>query len=132
MKTGTSSLMDGKNYKQRNFVFSDDHSVDINEMVDQVTNIEKLAEEQSKILGWGEYQGLSEQNGFKDAYINGFNKAKENLYTKQHLIDLVQSLKDYTHESHTILGHDEREASEFVETFIDIFLLKNHMKQQEP
>lgn len=35
----------------------------------------------------------------------------------QRLIDLVQSLKDYTHESHAILGHDEREASEFVEIF---------------
>lgn len=33
---------------------------------------------------------------------------------KQHMIDLVQSLKDYTHESHNILGHDEREAYEFV------------------
>jgi hypothetical protein len=29
----------------------------------------------------------------------------------------VQGLKDYTHESHTILGHDEREASEFVDIF---------------
>ena len=61
--------------------------------------------------------------------INVFEQAKE--MEKQRMIELVQSLKDYTHESHTILGHDEREASEFVETFIDVFLLKNHIKQQE-
>jgi len=133
MRTNTSSLMDGKYYKENKVMRIDD----INAMADADIreNEQKLlleaAEKQSKILGWGEYQGLSEQNGFKDAYINGYNKAKENLYTKQDLIDLVQSLKDYTHESHTILGHDEREASEFVETFIDIFLLKNHMKQQD-
>jgi hypothetical protein len=36
---------------------------------------------------------------------------------KEQMIDLVQSLKDYTHESHIILGHDEREASEFVEIY---------------
>lgn len=40
------------------------------------------------------------------------------LYTESDLIDLVQSLKDYTHESHSILGHDEREAREFVEIFL--------------
>jgi len=93
MKTGTSSLMDGKDYQQRKVMRIDD----INAMADaDITKNET-----------------------------------ETLYTKQDMIDLVQSLKDYTHESHTILGHDEREASEFVETFIDIFLLKNHMKQQE-
>ena len=44
-----------------------------------------------------------------------FQIAKE--MENQRLINLVQSLKDYTHESHAILGHDERDASEFVETF---------------
>ena len=36
---------------------------------------------------------------------------------KERMIQLVQGLKDYTHESHTILGYDEREASEFVDIF---------------
>ena len=36
---------------------------------------------------------------------------------KERMIQLVQGLKDYTHESHTILGHDERDASEFVDIF---------------
>lgn len=40
-------------------------------------------------------------------------------YTKQDLIDLVQSLKDYTHESRNILGNDEREAEEFVNIFLN-------------
>jgi hypothetical protein len=131
MKTGTSSLMDGKDYQQRKVIRIDDINAMADADIRENEQLEKLAEGQSKILGWGEYQGSSEQTGFKDAYINGYSKAKETLYTKQHLIDLVQSLKDYTYESHTILGHDEREASEFVETFIDVFLLKNHIKQQE-
>ncbi len=36
---------------------------------------------------------------------------------KEQMIQLVQGLKDYTREPHTILGHDEREASEFVDIF---------------
>jgi hypothetical protein len=56
--------------------------------------------------------------GYKEA--QGQYEAKETLYyTKQDMIDLVQGLKDYTKESHTILGHDEREASEFVDIFLD-------------
>jgi hypothetical protein len=57
--------------------------------------------------------------GYKEAQAQ--YEAKETFYTKQDLIDLVQSLKDYTHESHTILGHDEREASEFVEIYLNPF-----------
>lgn len=76
MKTGTSSLMDGRDYKQNKVM--------------RIDNINELAEEQSKILGWGEYQGLSEQNGFKDAYINGYNKAKETLYTKEQVMDAIR------------------------------------------
>jgi hypothetical protein len=47
MKTNTSSLMDGKDYKKRNFVFSDDHSVDANKMV---SSIDWLAEQQSQLF----------------------------------------------------------------------------------
>jgi hypothetical protein len=56
---------------------------------------------------------------YKHGFIDGYNKAKETYYTKQDLIDLVESLKDYTKESHTILGHDSRESSEFVDIFLD-------------
>ena len=44
-----------------------------------------------------------------------YQQAKE--MEKERMIQLVQGLKDYTHESHTILGYDEREASEFVDIF---------------
>ena len=88
--------------------------------------IEKLAELESEVQGWGKYTGLSEQNGIKESYINGFNKAKEYFYTKQDLIDLVESLKDYTKESHTILGHDDRDASEFVNIFLDYTNYQNN------
>lgn len=39
-------------------------------------------------------------------------------YNKQDLIDLVDDLKNYTAESHTILGHDDRDAREFVDIFL--------------
>jgi hypothetical protein len=56
-------------------------------------------------------EGKSEFTDAHDILI----KAKE--MEKDRMIQLVQGLKDYTHESHTILGHDEREASEFVDIF---------------
>jgi len=40
------------------------------------------------------------------------------MYREQ-LTNLVQSLMDYTAESHNILGHDDREASEFVDIFLN-------------
>ena len=42
--------------------------------------------------------------------------AKEKL--EEMLCDLVEQLKDYTHQSKSILGHDEREPIEFVEIFL--------------
>jgi len=40
-------------------------------------------------------------------------------FTRQDMINLVESLKDYTYESNNILGNDEREASEFVDLFLE-------------
>lgn len=49
-------------------------------------------------------------------FINSlFDKAKQ--MEREQMIELVQQLKDYTRESRNILGHDEREASEFVDIF---------------
>ena len=50
---------------------------------------------------------------FEQAYI------KAQAIEKENMINLVQALKNYTHESHTILGHDEREAEEFVDIFLN-------------
>jgi hypothetical protein len=51
--------------------------------------------------------------------MTAIETAKEMLYQEQ--IDLVQHLKDYTYESHNILGFDDREASEFVDIFNQTF-----------
>lgn len=40
-------------------------------------------------------------------------------FSHQDLIDLVQAIKDYTYESGGVLGYDEREASEFVDIFLN-------------
>ena len=62
---------------------------------------------------------VREVHQYKLGLEDGYNKAKETFYNKQDLIDLVQGLKDYTKESHTILGHDDREPSEFVNIFLN-------------
>jgi hypothetical protein len=46
-------------------------------------------------------------------------KEAMDIYAKEIMIQLVDDLKAYTHESHTILGHDEREPIEFVEIFLN-------------
>jgi len=51
--------------------------------------------------------------------INNDKELGEAKFLKKDLIDLVQQLKDYTHESHNILGHDERSAEEFVDLFLN-------------
>lgn len=51
----------------------------------------------------------------------------EKSFNRDDLIQLAQDLKDYTLESKNILGHDEREASDFV----DIFLSNREVKNKE-
>jgi len=51
-----------------------------------------------------------------NCYEKLIKQAKE--MEKQMLCDLVEQLKDYTNESKSILGHDEREPVEFVEIFL--------------
>ena len=53
----------------------------------------------------------------RELTVEDWKQAKE--MEKDRMIQLVQGLKDYTHESHTILGHDERYASEFVDIFYE-------------
>lgn len=94
-------------------------NIDISKLVDNVEVLAKIHAESA----WGDYyNNLSEISGVlsvgeisqKD-YISGYNKAKETYqYTKKDMIDLINSLKDYTRESDNILGHDERDAEEFL------------------
>jgi hypothetical protein len=75
----------------------------------QKSAVEWYAEEYAK---YREAPWKYVKKGGKEAILE---QAKE--MENRMLIDLVQSLKDYTRESHNILGFDEREASEFVEIF---------------
>ena len=87
---------------------------DINAMADaDIRENERLEELAEEVYG----KGVKED--YEEGFVDGYNKAKETLYTKQDLIELVQKLKDYTKESHTILGHDDRDAIEFVDIFLD-------------
>lgn len=52
-----------------------------------------------------------------EAYAEYRVKA-ENLFTKQDMCNLIQSLKNYTREGNVILGFDEREPEEFLEIFL--------------
>ena len=109
MKTKTSSLMDGKDYQQRKVMRIDDINAMADTDIRENEQLEKLAEGQSKILGWGEFKGLSEHNGFKDAYINGYNKAKETLYTKEQLMEVIElaRLIDYNGSNDYYMSEDE-------------------------
>jgi hypothetical protein len=84
--------------------------------------VEKLAGDYA--LNRGVSKGIEQR--MIDGFMAGYNKAKETLYTKQDLIDLVQGLKDYTNESKSILGHDDREPSEFVDIFLDYTNYQNN------
>lgn len=49
-------------------------------------------------------------------FNNGFTEARKlNEFNKYDIINLIESLKDYTHESNSILGHDERTAEDIFE-----------------
>ena len=88
-------------------------------LIEQLTEVERKNWINKKILSIG-------KNTLAERTFNGIiNQAKE--MEKEQMVLLVQSLKEYTHESHTILGHDEREASEFV----DIFLNKQFEEEPE-
>jgi hypothetical protein len=56
------------------------------------------------------------KNSLQEKEFNELVKQAKEM-EKQRMIDLVQRLKDYTRESHNVLGFDEREACEFVELF---------------
>jgi intergrase/recombinase len=51
-------------------------------------------------------------------YWNELLVQAKQIQEKQ-LCDLVEQLKDYTLESNSVLGHDEREPKEFVEIFLN-------------
>ena len=54
------------------------------------TSLEKLAELESQVQGWGVYDNTSEQYAIKQAYINGYNKDRENLYTEEQVKEAIR------------------------------------------
>ena len=40
-------------------------------------------------------------------------------WTDQDMLDLIEGLMDYTHESHTVLGHDGRDAEYYFNLFVE-------------
>jgi hypothetical protein len=58
------------------------------------------------------------------SYINSLLKLENvvcsttEVFTKEELVEFAQELKDYTRESHSILGHDDRDAEEFVSLYL--------------
>ena len=94
-------------------------------------NPEMNFSEESNKLKESEFQKTAYSDEVKDERINITSKSESDsimlgniendteMFTKKDLIDLVEGLKHYTHESRTILGLDEREAVEFVDIFLD-------------
>lgn len=69
------------------------HIVDTNEMADQVTDIENLAEEvylehENNDLLYGE--SLQLIHAYKAGIVDGYNKAKETLYTEEQLREAME------------------------------------------
>jgi len=82
------------------------------EMVeDDVEKLAKIEYPSPKIPDISKTYSLERQ-----AFKRGYKKATKK-YSEDDLIDLVKQLKDYTCESHNILGHDERDAKDFVDIF---------------
>jgi hypothetical protein len=89
MKTGTSSLMDGKDYQQRKVMRIDD----VNEMADsnirENEQVEKLAGDYA--LNRGVSKGIEQR--MIDGFMAGYNKAKETLYTEEQVLQLLLRLQ---------------------------------------
>lgn len=62
-----------------------------------------------------EFQSFDGITPFIQDIVKSYHKEK----MREVLIEFCEQLKDYTSESRTILGHDEREASEFVDIYLN-------------
>jgi len=56
---------------------------------------------------------------YESGYKKGFEDAQENRWTNQDMLDLITGLLNYTHESHTVLGHDGRDAEYYFNLFVE-------------
>jgi hypothetical protein len=106
MRTGTSSLMDGKDYQQRKVIRIDD----INAMADaDIRANEKLAEKvylehENNDLLYGD--SLELRLAYKAGVVDGYNKAKETLYTEEQVREAMEFAR----------GHSKMTDTQFIET----------------
>ena len=72
---------------------------------------------ENSAVEWFNQELVDRQNGNGDSRSRDeiFEQAKE--MEKEQKILLVERLMEYTKESQSVLGNDEREASEFVDIF---------------
>ena len=105
------NLHDKNNYKK--VIATNNPNIDLPQVIDEV---EELAKKSWGVLSGGLNLGKSEKLYWVGGFQHGYNKSQEtHSYSKEDMLNLIQSLKDYTHESHSILGQDEREPIEFLE-----------------
>jgi hypothetical protein len=78
---------------------------------------EKYANDWEEIHSELDYVNITPIEVSKIDFVHGAKWQAERMYSEEDMIDLVEQLKDYTKESHTILGHDKRDAKEFVNIF---------------
>jgi hypothetical protein len=86
MKTGTSSLMDGKDYQQRKVMRIDDVNAMADSDIRENEQVEKLAEINYPMCEWAEEQCVVRRL----AFINGYNKAKESYEVTSSVRELHQ------------------------------------------
>lgn len=97
MKTRTSSLMDGKDYQQRKVMRIDDINAMADADIKVNERIEKLAEE---VYG----KGVKED--YEEGYVDGYNKAKETLYTDEQVREAMEFAR----------GHSRMTDTEFIKS----------------
>jgi hypothetical protein len=85
MRTNTSSLMDGKYYKENKVMRIDEINAMADSDIRENEHVEKL----------------------KDAYINGYNKAKETLYTEEQVREAMEFAR----------GHSKMTDTQFIKQF---------------
>jgi hypothetical protein len=98
MKTGTSSLMDGKDYQQRKVMRIDDVNAMAVADITKNEHVEKLAEKvylehENNNLLYGE--SLELRLAYKAGIVDGYNKAKETLYTEEQVTEAMLRVCEY-------------------------------------
>jgi hypothetical protein len=55
--------------------------------------LEEAAEKESEVQGWGKYESTPEQHAIKHSFINGFKLSKQNCYSEEEVLDLLNNCR---------------------------------------